>query len=439
MEDEKEEKPIIESSMSYIFLDKNGKEIESGECKGTIDKEYLTIFPIFGNILPFHLRDIIEVKAENYKIILPMESKMKLILSNLGLDFEDFLRVLINLRNEVMIKDLLMNEAIRKTDIEIEFVYYDENGIEKQKGAGKIRLYETGLVILPYETDIFRISYSNILNISKKDYEIILNTDFGEKIFLRKMGTEFEPFLKTLSEIFNELQNKSVSHLKKLFPEIDSISLRKIANLMKEGKAVKRVDIEAINKKVWLEIEKKILSTELSGSYKFLKEIARQEKVSIGFKRGLMSDLTGEYIWFLIPIYKPSEKYGNAIAMEATGEESTGKATYFFRIVSRKDYLNYKSFEEIDKEADNVIKKINQCMIDINFRREPIYIPDNKLEEPLYIKYKIAIRKIPSLRLLRNLYVGRVMHISQEQWKKDVMDLLRFNVETLDDSIKWKK
>lgn len=31
------------------------------------------------------------------------------------------------------------------------------------------------------------------------------------------------------------------------------------------------------------------------------------------------------------------------------------------------------------------------------------------------------------------------MHVSLEQWRKDAIELLRFNVETLNDSIKWKK
>ncbi|MDW8034450.1 MAG: hypothetical protein RMI79_05945, partial [Nitrososphaerota archaeon] len=155
---------------------------------------------------------------------------------------------------------------------------------------------------------------------------------------------------------------------------------------------------------------------------------------------GLMGDLTGEYIWFLIPIYDMEKRgYGNAIAMEAAGEEGGGKATYFFRIVSRKEYLKYENIGELDKETDLLIRKINRCMIDINFRREPIYIPDDKLNEAAYAKYRTAIEKIPSLRFLRSIYIGRVMHFSAEQWRKDVMDLLRFNIETQDDSVKWKK
>jgi len=78
-------------------------------------------------------------------------------------------------------------------------------------------------------------------------------------------------------------------------------------------------------------------------------------------------------------------------------------------------------------------------MFDINFRREPIYLPDARLEEPAYFKYKIATQRIPSLKLLRSLYIGRVIHATPEQRKNDVMGLLRFNVTTQDDFVKWTK
>lgn len=426
--------------MSYILLDKVNKEIERGECKGTVDEEYLTLFPKFGSILPFHLRDIAEIKVENYRIILLMESLDKIVLFNLRHDFDDFLRVLTKMRNEVIIKDLLMNETLRKTDVETEFIYCDETGVEKISGTSRVRLYETSLVVIPEKGEIIRIPYGSIEKISEGYYEITLNTEFGEKLILKKMGTEYELFVKTLSETLSELQNKTFLLIKELFPTMDSFSLRRLATVMKEGKAVEKSEIDSIDSKIWFEIERRIASTGLGESFSFLKELARKEKIAVGFKRGLMGDLTGEYIWFLMPIYDVEKReYGNAIAMEATGEGSGGKATYFFRITSRKEYLKYKSIEELDKETDLLIRRINRCMIDINFRREPIYLPDEKLNEAAYTKYRIAVTKIPSLQLLRNLYIGRVMHFSTEQWRKDVMDLLRFNVESQDDFAKWKK
>jgi len=438
-----EEKSAIECSMSYALLDENGKQVAAGDGKGTINKEYLTVYPKFGDILPFHLRDISLIEAENYRITLPIFSKEKLILFNLGYCFEDFQRVLSDLRNEVIIKDLLMNETVRKPDVNMEFTCSDERGNAKQKGPARIRLYETGAVIIPQKGEFLRMPYSDIISVSEENYTIKVGTERGEQFLFEKMGSEFDAFLRQFSEIYNELQTRAVSSLKALYPPIDSVSLRRVAAIMREGKAARRADIESINPKLWQELEKKITSVALNDSYFFLKELARQEKTAIGFKRGLMGDLTGEYIWFLAPIYGTIEKgYGNAIAMEATeatGEESTGKATYFFRMVSRRDYPTLKTPEQLDGEVDRLIKTINRCMLDINFRREPVYLLDERLDEADYVKYKIALQRIPSLQILRNLYIGRVVHASPEQWKNDVMELLKFNVTTLDDSTKWKK
>jgi hypothetical protein len=441
--DEGEEKPAIECSMSYALFDENGRQIAAGDCKGTICKEYLTVYPKFGDILPFHLRDISLIDAENYRIILPMFSKEKLNLFNLGHCFEDFHRVLSDFRNEVIIKDLLMNETVREPDVNMEFTYIDDKGNEKQKGPGKVRLYETAMVIIPQNGEFLRVPFSEVISLSEENYGIKVGTEYGGQFLLDKMGPEFSPFLRQFSDINNELQTKAVSSLKALYPPIDSLSLRRVAAIMKEGKAAKRADIEAINPKLWPELEKKITSSGLNDSYTFLKELGRQEKMAIGFKQGLMGDLTGEYIWFLVPIYGNVEKgYGNAVAMEATeasGEESTGKATYFFKLVSRLGFPTLKIPDQLDAEVDKLLKTINRCMLNINFRREPIYIPEEKLDEPDYVKYRIALQKIPSLQLLRNLYIGRVVHASQEQWKNDVMELLKFNATTQDDSSKWKK
>lgn len=146
---------------------------------------------------------------------------------------------------------------------------------------------------------------------------------------------------------------------------------------------------------------------------------------------GLLGDLTGEYIWFLIPIYSTNpDEPGNAVAMQASSGEGGGKTTYFFRIVSRKDYPNFKNIENLHQEIDNFIRRINRCILAINFRREPIYLSDEKLDEPRYQKYRFAIAKIPELQVLRKFFINRVIHSSPGQWKQDVMVLLKFNVSS---------
>jgi hypothetical protein len=440
MNEENKQIIIMECSASYSLSDEAGQITAKGDVHIKLEKENISLLPKFGEPLFFSLRDILEISEGDYKIHLTLTSKEKLTLFNLGYRYEDFLRVLSKLRNEILLKDMLMHETLRKSGVEAEFVYFDDGGNEKQRGKCELRLYETAVVVIPEKGELTRISYSDILEIQDEDFTLAIVTDFGEKFVLSGMGRQFDPFVKTLSDSINELSLKVQSSLKELLPKSDPSIIRRAARFMKEGKAARRSDLELISPELWTELEKKLEVAGVKEEYDFLKSLAQKDKMCIGLKRGLLGDLTGEYIWFLIPIYSTNPKEpGNAIAMESISGEGGGKATYFFRIVSRKDYSNFKNIEELHREVDNFIKRINRCMLAINFRREPIYLPDEKLDEPQYQKYKFAVAKIPALRELRQLFIGRVIHSSPEQWKHDVMDLLQFNVSTTDNNMKWEK
>ena len=127
-----------------------------------------------------------------------------------------------------------------------------------------------------------------------------------------------------------------------------------------------------------------------------------------------MGDLTGDYIWFLTPLKN------NFIVMEAVNlseeaaaggeDEENGKATYFFK--AGKEGL------------EQTLDIIARGLIEINFRREPIYLSDEKLLDPKYSRYRFSILALPELLKLRQLFAGRVIHSSPEQWKEDVSALL---------------
>lgn len=433
-----EASPIMECPLSYSLTSERGEQLEKGEGRGRLVREGLVILPKFGELLSVPFRDITGITAKNYRVHLLLSSGERITLWDLGYDYENFLRVLNRLRNEVLLQDLLMSETLRKSDVEVEFVFTDEGG-RARRGRGSVRLYETGLVVIPEQGEMFRIPYSDLVGISERGVSLTLATEAGERLVLSKMGRELDPFKRTLSEALNELQMKVSSLLRELLPGLSPVSLRAAARLMREGRAAKREELEALDPNLWRGLEGVLDTFGVGEAYRFLKGMSRQSKICIGLKRGLLGDLTGQYVWFLIPIYDiDPRKPGNAVAMEATSEEGGGKATYFFRIVSRKDYPKFKRLEDLDREADRIIGIINRCMLAINFRREPIYLPEERLEEPRYLRYKLAVQRLPSLRLLRDLFIGRVVHASPEQWRRDVMDLLTFNVKVGDDSLKWQ-
>ncbi len=431
---------VFKTDISFILSDDISNDKDGVEAELQLFEDKLCVLPKFKQPLTLSFRDIVNFESKDYKVYFYLNSKEVLQIFDLGYKYEDFLRIFSRLYNEMVIKDLLMNESIKKSGVDAEFIIYDENNIEKQNGNCELRIYDTAILILPEKGELKRIIFSDIEDIKDDDYKLIIKTESGEKIILSKLGNKFDSFTKEISSAINDLSIKVQNSLKELMPDVNSSTIRKIAEIMKEGKAAKRENLEKISKDLWQKLEKKILSSEIKEEYEFLKSISRENKISIGLKRDLLGDLTGEYIWFLIPIYSEDKnKPQNAVAMEAITGEEGAKATYFFRMLGREEYKKIKKIDEMDEIFEKFLIKINRAMLAINFRREPIYLPDEKLNEPQYMKYKYAIAKIPALKDLRNLFIGRVIHSSTEQWKNDVTDLLQFNKTAKEDTLRWKK
>jgi len=436
---EKENKPVMEVQLEYSYIDADGRE-EKKKALAKITDEELHICPELGEPLRVSLREITNISEADYRISLELGPKEKIVLSNLGYQYEDFLRAFMKVHNRCIVKDLLMDEPIKKSGIEAEFSYADKSGKELQKGGAELIIYETALLVIPAPGDFIRIPFGNISGIEEGDCRLVVTTGSGNTLTLTRLGEQFDLFKKTISEGINDLSEKNQDFFKEIMPGADASLLRKVSQVMKDGQAVERGTLSDISSELFLSLERKIEDFGMKEEYGYLSAIADKEKISLGSKQGLMGDLTGSYFWFLIPIYDlDSKKPGNAIAMEATTATGTGKSTYFFRLLPRQKYREVKSIATLRQEVDGLIKIINAAMIDINFRREPIYLSDEKLSEPQYFKYKIAVEKVPALRTLRVLFIGRVTHHSVEQWQTDVNDLLTFNITETDDGKKWEK
>ncbi|MCD1294613.1 hypothetical protein CUJ83_06315 [Methanocella sp. CWC-04] len=458
----------MECPISYELSDGKGNTMANGEATAALEEDTVTILPHLGEPILFSPREITRLSAKDYRLSLSLGADELLSLYDLGYAYEDFTKALCRLRNEVLLKDMLMHEKVREKGFEAEHVLVDGAGNEISSGICEPRFFETALVILPEIGEPFRMPYSHISETKEESYAIVIGTEDGNKVRLSAMGHQFDPFKSSLSKAMAELSQRTQAWLKELVPGLDSSGIRKASRLLKDGRSARKCDLDSISPLIWKSLEKKISSAGLKDEYDTLRSMARQDHISIGIKRGLFGEVTGEYIWYLIPVYDTdAKKPGNAVIMgsalledkegEDEGEieagsgadeaentlegdegKSDGKATYVFRIMERKIYSEIKDLEELDRAADSMIRTINDSMAAINFRREPVYLPEEKLYEPKYVKYLYSIQRLPQLRTLRKAYVGRVVHTSPEQWKKGISALLSFNVSTTDDSKVWK-
>jgi len=461
----------MQVSGNYRLSDVQSNVESEGEAKIVLDEKYLTLLVEFGEPMLFTYTDITGIYDHDYKIDLLLTSKQTLRLSGLGYQYEDFLFQLYKLRNELLLKYLLMEETLVQAAFEAHFNWLDPNGQLNLTGDCEVRLYETALVVHPKKGEPIRVPYCYILQMNKADYKLAVTNEFGEKFVFSMLGEKFDPLAKGLSDAFNKMMLRSQETVKELIPEADLVTVRKLAALMKDGRAAKRKDIELLYPDFWRRLTKSIKKTGMDSEYDFLNSMALTNHVCVGVKRGLMGNLTGSYIWMLFPLCDAKTgELDNTVALEtfsasqdsaqdqdegATGAASpeenaptqgatsgetsaSGRATYFFRIRSRQSGALAKG-EEANTELETFLNNVNRCMIDINFRRAPIFLPDEALDSPSYVQYRFAIAKMPSLKTLRALFIGRVIHSSFDQWKSDVTSLLAFNNKSKDDNEKWTK
>ncbi|PTD94589.1 hypothetical protein C9439_01875 [archaeon SCG-AAA382B04] len=409
--------------LKFALIDDDGIKKMEGEAEATLRKNKVHFKTKKGETLEFKYKNMEGIEEKDHNLDIDFFNKTSLSLSNLGYKFKGFSERLRAKRNKKILKLLLMEEGF-KDRFEGEFGYI---GVDRElKGDGEFRIYETGLVVIHSSGELFRIPYGDITEVNEEEYTIEIKTGIGEKLDLKKLGRAHKKFIDEFREAFSQLSENIQSELRELskLSDIDAYELSEISKLMRDGRAVSEREIKDLSSNLWRALMNSLDDVGLEWEYNFLTSLSEVDETSIGVKRGLMGDLTKQYVWLLVPILNTDkEKLGNAVVMESSSN-GTGKATYIFRAMEKSVYAETDSLSELKKTAQEFIKKMNRAMMDINFRREPIYLNDDKLEKKRYRKYKFAVQRMPSLRFLRQNYLGRVFHRSKDQWKQEVEDIL---------------
>lgn len=416
-------KTHIECGVKYEF-----SSGPAGEGQIRLNDSTFQLLPKQGNALTYSYREIHRVQAQDYQVNLTLAAG-SLRLYHLGRQYSDCLRILISQRNELILTDLLMQEKVKRGGIRAEVVRLANP--EEVLGNSELRLCETALLIIPEFAEPLRLPLSYINEIEEEGYTLTIKSEAGT-FCLRKLGREFSPFSQLLAQAVNELAVAGQTLLRELAPMAGADAIHRASKLMGEGRAATREKLDQIDVGIWKSLESRLDNADLKPEYNFLSAAGGGKLQAIGFKKEQVATAGSEYIWFLIPIPKK-----NLIAMEASSGPGGGRATYFFTIVPRSHYKGLKP-PALQEQAETMLAEINRAMLAINFRREPIYLPSEKLLLPQYQKYLFAVQRIPQLQLLRERFVGRVFHRDLEQWEQDVRDLFSFNIAAADAAV-WSK
>jgi hypothetical protein len=417
----------MEQKYRLIHASMNHTGTSQLEAVATLDQRSLTITQDGGGVISIPYYEILEITDEDYTIDLSLTRGRKHRLSQLGYEYENFLNNLYKRKNELLLEYMLMEEECVASQIGADYRYLDEEG-EEQQGHCEARIYESAIVVLPERSQPIRVPLCYISSYNDEDYLIVVNTEHGQRLELGMMGEKTDYFYRSLKNALNDAETRAQRLLSEMAPTLDPNKIREASKMMRDGRAASRLEIESISKSLWRALEDKITTLDLGEEYKYLTGTSAQSDAWIGVKRGLMGERTGDYLWFMVPKYSGDlDKPGNLLAVEATSEGGTGRATYFFRILDEIEYRKLSQVDMLRREIEKSIEFTNRCMIEINFRREPIYLTEDKLTEPEYNHHLYAANNLKPLKYLRSHYLGRVMHVSLEQWKRDVDEIQRKN------------
>jgi hypothetical protein len=397
-----------------------------------LEKDNVELRSESGTVKVVSLRDIVKVDAIDHQIYLETLLEGSIVLSMLGNRYDDLLRELHRSRNELSLRDRLMQESVRRPGVRCQCRIAGAMSTGYQ-GKAEVRLYSTALVIMPENDHVRRVPYSDILNTSSADETLSFQTERGCSVLLSQLGRELGPLHRDINAAVHEISSAVQSLLKQLCPTLSPSQLASASRLMAEGKAARRGDVEAVSKELWNALQLRIEGMGLGEEYAYLDSICEKGSVRVGIKRGLGEE-GSDYLWVMAPVIG-NPKGGNAIVFEATSEEGEGRATYVFRILPAKDLYSLP-IDDIPSTTERSTLEVGAALMAINFRREPIYLSESELTVPGREAYQNAVRAMPELRLLRRSFAGRVIHSSMEQWKEDITKLLAFCARS-DDGQVW--
>lgn len=388
--DETEKQPLITCTLT---IEADGEKQD--HVTAVLWEDKLT-FGSAGNHGELRLSTFFGVRANNYRILINAPEG-EIVLSMIGHLYEDFARRLIRAYHEVLFSESLMKEPVH---FETDGNYSSSDG-ETSRAA--LRICETALVILPETHDLIRIPFCMIAQTDNQPYKFSITDRLGRTHILSKMGFSTDSFMHAYLTRLAELIQQTREKLNEIAPADDCLAM-----LLMEGLVQPLTDISNASEKFSDTLTQGLATSQIASEYAYLSSISND--LAIGVKRGLMGELTGESMIILAPVFDK-----NVLIMESLGD--TSAATYIFRLSGSgtADKTQWRRF----------LLEFNDSMLNVNFRREPIYLSDEALTEARYEIYANTLRRVPALARLRALFIGRAVHTGFDAWKSKIQSYMQ--------------
>ena len=436
----------------FRYQNADGSVLQAGPCRVALEAEALTLTPDSGTPLSLDLGDIDVFLPGDYELTLTLYTSKRILLSQFGKAFQNLAHDLLEAYRKRLLQCLLLEdlEEITRFDATVKL----DSPARTFSSPAELRLCKSNLAVLPTQATGFQWRLAEIDAVTKDEstWAITLESG-GERLAVTKLAKRTEEFRERLATAIQEVNARGAGTVHALFPFLNPDQCQEAASLMKEGRAIPIASLRRIHPKIDQALAANVVDSKQrpyfdalmahvpGGSYFAGFKLIRKEDVPEGNgqhdesgtgisvngseESGMEEQEQPVLHWFFLPLAaQPGAKQpGNLVAWEATS--LSGRATYFFRIVPPEQASQLRDPSQGAALVDAAMRELNRAIVLLNFRREPIYLPDDSLMlQPRFRRYAIACRKLPELARLRSSFLGRAIHTSPEAWQKQFASFL---------------
>lgn len=417
-------------------------------------------------VLPFV--DIDDLWDEDYTLRLVDSQGRTYELTMLGKAYGQIAADVRKRRNELLGHDLLL------TGVDLQDTYPAKLLGGPSVAEVQVQLFTDLLVVIPERGVMWGVPFSFIDGVDWDGdlYQTKVRTDDGQVIVFGQMGRRSEEFRDELRRLLDALAVRTARTLTELLPGVDPATVGRLAAQMRDGRAVQRRAVDAIDPALWGRLEDAVMGTdELRQAYASLASRSPQGWAAIGVKAtapegdqeeggataeagsgegggagDAMQQLLGQAMagqagrteapegepeeppaeqktsiqWYFVPLADDGGAPINAVAQEVTSEQ--GHATYVFRLLEpeRWDEASKAGGDALADAVAGGIARLNRALLTLNFRREPILATDDEIATGRFARYRVAVRHLDHLRWARRSYLGRATHT--DSWEQQVRE-----------------
>jgi hypothetical protein len=412
-------------------IEPGGGPTEEGPCTVAVAEGAITIAPSTGPALRIRLSEVVHWTVQDLAVTLELAGGARAVLSHMGKRLDAFRNALPAARVEHLGEALLLLERGASAEESGEFRW--RGGTAE---ACRVRLQRTSLVVFPRESLPFRVGLGEVHGVEFDDgaYALVLSLGDGGVLELLRFGKRTDALRAGVREHIEALSARALRALGALAPDLPALALRTLGSLLPDGVPASRAVLEKAVPGAWGALFARAFATgDRRDAASFLADRAEEAWVAVKetdpppaaegtssveedgsttvlpegedggpepgvdpVPRGstLPPELAGREVLVLFRI-------GRALALEVPS--STESATYLFRA---------------GDPAERTAREVIRALAAIQFRREPISLPDEQLLCGRGARYHEALKLVPGLRAAREAFLGRAVHSGTEAWRK---------------------